>query len=90
MCTLNNNNSYNGATTVTAGTLQLGATFAVPLNSPLTVNSVLDLNNYSPIVDGLSGSGTITSVIGGSPSLTIGNNNGGGTFSGSSAGQESP
>ncbi len=57
---------------------------AVPMQTSLTVNTVsLDLNGFSPTINGLFGTGTITdSVAATTLTLTIGANNGGGSFSG--------
>ncbi len=76
------NNSYGGATTVASGTLQMAQNDAIPTNTALAVNGLLDLNTYSATVDGLSGGGTIVTFAGGSPLLTVGNAGGSGTFSG--------
>ena len=88
MLILGASNAYTGPTTVSGGTLQLGTAGALPTNNELTVNTngVVDLNTDSATVDSLNGGGTITSVAGPAP-LTIGNANGGGTFSGAIAGQ---
>ncbi len=44
---------------------------------------VLDLNSYTATVGALNGNGLIDDVVaGGSPTLTIGNGGGSGTFSG--------
>ncbi len=56
-------NTYSGGTTVSAGTLQLGGTAALPTGQALTVNGgTLDLNGFSLSVAALNGSaGTIQS-----------------------------
>ena len=43
---LSSNNTYTGATTVSAGILQAGSTKRSALNSAFTVNSQLDLNGF--------------------------------------------
>jgi len=78
-------NTYSGATTVSAGTLQLGAGNAIPSGTgkgDVTVNGTLDLNTFSATINGLIGSGTVDTVAGGTPVLTLGSNGDGGTFSG--------
>jgi len=77
-------NTYSGGTTVTAGTLQLGNANAIS-GGGLNVLSggILDLNGFSPTIDGLTGGGLIDNVTaGGTVTLTIGNLGGNGIFSG--------
>jgi fibronectin-binding autotransporter adhesin len=73
-------NTYSN-TTISAGTLQEGVANAIPAYN-VTDNSTLDLNTFSTTIDGLGGSGAVDTVAGGTPTLTIGVNGGGGTFSG--------
>ena len=76
--------SYNGAT-VQAGTLQLGNSAALGLNTgTLTVNGgLLDLHGFSPTVGALAGTGgTIDNLTAKASTLTVGNGGNGGTFSG--------
>ena len=75
-------NTYTGGTTVNAGVLQIGQSNALPANRALTVNGgTLDVNGHNAIVDPFNGSGGVVySSTGGQ--LTLGNMNGGGTFSG--------
>ena len=80
--TLSGPNTYGGATTINAGILRLGGSNVLPDGSSITANGLLDLNTFSDTVNGLSGSGTVDTVAGGAPSLTVGANNAGGTFSG--------
>jgi fibronectin-binding autotransporter adhesin len=78
-------NTYSGATIVGMGTLQLGAADVIPDGSgkgSVTVSGTLDLNTFSETINGLSGAGTIDTVAGGAPTLSVGGGNGGGTFSG--------
>ena len=88
MWTLNAPNTYTGATTVTAGTLQYGAGIANAIPSGpgvgnATVNGTLDVNGNSPTINGLNGSGTVDNTLPGSPvTLTIGGNNANGSFGG--------
>ena len=44
---LSSNNSYSGATTVSAGTLRAGSSTAFSPNSAFTVNAQMDLNGFS-------------------------------------------
>ena len=57
--TLSGANTYTGATTVQAGTLQAGAAGAFSAASATTVDSgaTLDLNGYNQTVSSLSGGG---------------------------------
>ncbi len=78
-------NTYTGGTTINAGTLQLGAANAIPGSAfagDVTVNGTLDLNTFSEALNGLNGSGTVDTVAGGTPTLTVGANGDNGTFSG--------
>lgn len=74
-------NNYTGGTTISAGTVQLGTVGSVPVGL-VTVTGVLDLNSLSDTIDGLAGAGTVQTVAGGTPTLTIGAAGGSGTFSG--------
>jgi len=83
--TLSGVNTYSGNTVVSAGTLKLGSGAAIPSGvskGDVTVNGTLDLNGNSTTVNGLFGSGTITSSQAGSMVLTAGANNRNGTFNG--------
>ena len=78
-------NTYSGNTTVSAGTLQLGAANVIPDGSgkgDVSLTGTLDLNTYSEGINGLSGAGTVTSGASGAVTLTIGNNDATSTFSG--------
>src|SRR5207244_10868492 len=48
----------------------------------VTVTGTLDLNTFSETINGLSGAGIVDTVAGGTPTLTVGNNNATSTFSG--------
>jgi autotransporter-associated beta strand protein len=64
--TLSGSNSYSGDTTISAGTLKLGSASTVPSGSgkgDIIVSGTLDLNGYSPTVNGLSGTGNVTSGV---------------------------
>ena len=81
----NANNNYAGGTTISAGVLQLGVANAIPGNTipgDVTDNATFDLNTYSATINGLNGSGTVDTVAGGTPTLTVGANGNNGTFSG--------
>jgi len=77
-------NTYTGATAITAGTLQLGATNAVPSGSAVTVSggATFDLRGFSDAIGSLAGAGTVTSGAAGAVTLTAGGNNSSTTFSG--------
>ena len=60
---LTGTNTYNGTTTLSSGTLQVGAATAIPATTTLTVNNgVFDLNGNKVTLSNLAGStpGTIT------------------------------
>ncbi|MFA6564785.1 MAG: autotransporter-associated beta strand repeat-containing protein, partial [Verrucomicrobiia bacterium] len=83
--TLSGTNTYGGTTTVGAGTLRLGATNIIPDGSGkgnVSVTGTLDLNTFNETINGLTGAGTVDTVAGGTPTLTVGNNNASSTFSG--------
>src|SRR5881296_980062 len=77
-------NTYTGATAISAGTLQLGATNAVPSGSAVTVSggATFDLRGFSDGIGSLAGAGTVTSGAAGAVTLTAGGNNASTTFSG--------
>jgi phospholipase C len=83
--TLATTNTYTGSTTISAGTLALGASGAIPGgvgNGSVTVNGTLDVAGYSPTVNNLAGTGTVDNVsASGSPVLSV-YDNAGSTFSG--------
>jgi len=82
---LSGSNIYSGGTVVSSGTLKLGAPYAIPggvVGGDVAVNSTLDLNAFNETINGLSGSGIVDTVSGGSPTLTLGENGDGGSFSG--------
>jgi len=76
-------NSYGGGTTLNAGVLQTGHNSALGLPAaPLAVNGgTLDIHGFSLNVGPLIGSGTIDNLSG-NGSLTVGNDDTSGTFSG--------
>ena len=78
---------YTGGTTVNANaTLQLGANNALPYGAGtgnVSVNGTLDLNGQTTTnVNGLSGTGAVTSTAAGTPLLVVGNNAASSTFGG--------
>ncbi|MGB2429232.1 MAG: beta strand repeat-containing protein, partial [Akkermansiaceae bacterium] len=85
----NNLDGFNGAIQINAGRLVFdpgGANDAGSGNSDVTVaaGAELDVRTGALLIDALDGSGTVINSGGnGSNTLSIGNNNGGGTFSGS-------
>jgi autotransporter-associated beta strand protein len=83
--TLSGANTYTGATTVSAGTLQLGtASERISNSSALTVASgaTFDLAGFSETVGSLAGAGTVNSSAAGTLTLTAGADNTSTTFSG--------
>ncbi len=82
---LSSANSYAGNTTISAGTLKLGASNVIPDGTSkgnVTVTGTLDLNTFSETVNGLSGTGVVDTVAGGTPTLTVGSNDVSSTFGG--------
>jgi filamentous hemagglutinin family protein len=72
--TLSNSNTYTGATTINAGTLQLGASNVLSDSTAVNINSsgaVFDLNNFSDTIASLTGASG-SSVALGSGTLTTG------------------
>ncbi len=83
MLTLSGTNSYSGGTTVSAGTLQMGAALALSGNLAVGSGGLLDLNGNSPTVAGLSGAGTVgNNAASSSSTFTVGASNATSTFSG--------
>ena len=77
-------NNYVGTTTISAGTLKLGAAGVIPDASGVTVTGTLDMNTFNETVGSISGAGTINNISGGgTPVLTCGEDNTSTTFSGS-------
>ena len=82
---LSASNSYTGATTVSAGTVQLSGQGSLPAASSVSISSgaTFDLNNNSTTLGSLSGAGNVLIE---SSTLSIGANNVGTTFSGAITG----
>lgn len=78
-------NNYDGTTTVDVATLQLGASEVIP-DGPgkgnVSLSGLIDMNGFSETVNGLTGSGVIDTISGGSSVLTVGNNDQSSTFNG--------
>ena len=66
------NNSYGGATIVSAGTLELGAAAGLPNGTAATVNGTLDLNAFGATVSSLAGIGTVNHSGTGGDTLAVG------------------
>ncbi len=61
--TLSGANSYAGGTTISAGTLRLGNNFGVGAGAVnIASGGSLDLNGYSPTINGLNGSGRVNNT----------------------------
>ncbi len=78
---------YSGDTTVSAGTLQLNNSRALPNGAGkgnVTVNTgaTLAINGVNVGVNGLSGSGTVDNITGTAMTLSVGNNDQTSSFSG--------
>jgi len=86
MLTLSGANTYNGDTTISAGTLKFGAANVIPDGSGkgnVIDNGTLDLGGFSETINGLSGTGTVNNTTGASTyTLTVGNNNATSIFAG--------
>ncbi len=83
--TISGANTYSGDTTVSAGTLKLGAANVIPNGSGkgnVTDNGTLDMGGFNDSINGLSGNGTVDNSGGGTPTLTVGNNNATSVFAG--------
>lgn len=82
----NTGNTFSGGLTVLSGTLQIGADEVIPdgvgKGSVSVTGGTLDLNSHSETINGLSGSGTITSSTAGASTLAIGGNNATSSFDG--------
>jgi autotransporter-associated beta strand protein len=79
------NNSYSGDTTVSAGTLQLGVSGVIPQGAGkgnFILNGTFEMAGFSEALNGLSGTGVVQNTVGGASTVTVGNNNASGTFSG--------
>jgi autotransporter-associated beta strand protein len=79
----NGSNNYGGSTTITEGTLQLGAA-AIPASSALIVGAAgtFNMNSFSETVGSLAGEGIVTNRHSTGVTLTIGANNTNTSFTG--------
>lgn len=79
-------NTYAGNTTISAGTLRLGAANVIPDgagNGNVALAGTLDLNGNSETINGLTGAGAVdNSAASTTSTLTVGGNNQGSTFTG--------
>jgi autotransporter-associated beta strand protein len=82
---LNSVCSYTGGTTISNGVLRIGISLptGTAIAESLTNYGTLDLNGNSPVISVLNGTGIVDTISGGSPTLTIGDQNVNGSFSGS-------
>ena len=83
--TLSGANTHAGDTTISTGTLKLGAANVIPDGSGkgnVSLSGTLDMATFSETINGLSGAGTVDNSAAGTPTLTIGGNNAGSSFSG--------
>ncbi|MGB7347142.1 MAG: autotransporter-associated beta strand repeat-containing protein, partial [Pirellulaceae bacterium] len=73
---LGGTNTYGGQTTVNSGTLRIGSTGAIPIDSRLSLagNGTVELNGFDTAVGSLLGDAT-TNVNLGSNTLTVGGDN---------------
>jgi autotransporter-associated beta strand protein len=79
-------NTYAGGTVVSNGTVRIGANNAVSSTGAGDVAiyspGSLDLNGFNNTINGFSGDGAVDVTSGGASTLTVGNNNNNGSFSG--------
>jgi autotransporter-associated beta strand protein len=80
--TLSGPNTYSGATTISAGTLQVGAANAIPSTTDVTDNGTLDLAGNADTIGALAGSGAVLDSNATGATLTVGATGNNGTFSG--------
>ncbi len=83
--TLTGSNTYSGATTLSAGTVQLGVNGALPAKTTLTVNGTLDMHGCSNTIGTLSGNGAVVNLPAGG-GLTLDNLGVWGNYSGTISG----
>jgi autotransporter-associated beta strand protein len=82
---LTNVNTYDGATTVAAGTLRVGVANAIPDGvgkGNVTVDGTLDVNGIAETINGLSGGGIVDNIPAAATTLSVGNGDANGTFTG--------
>lgn len=69
---LSGNNAYTGGTTISAGTLRLGAANVIPDGvgkGGVSLAGTLDLNGFPEIINGLAGSGTVDNTAASTPAV---------------------
>ncbi|TAL04376.1 MAG: hypothetical protein EPO07_05185 [Verrucomicrobia bacterium] len=89
--TLTAANTYTNGTSMSAGTIKLGNVSGVPGgaglgNVNMGTNTTLDLNGFSPVLNGLNATpttATVDSSSGGAVTLTLGSSGAFGTYNGS-------
>ena len=82
---VNQTNNYSGNTVISNGTMRLAGVNVIPGGSgkgDVAVNGTLDLNGHNELINGLSGSGTVDTVAGGTPTLTVGSSGSSTVFNG--------
>ncbi len=83
--TLTGANTYSGDTVISEGTLEAGSEGAIPSGAGrgnVQVDDTLDLAGYDVTLNGLSGSGTVTTSSSETSTLTVGANDQTSTFDG--------
>jgi len=75
-------NNWSGPTTVNSFSLKVGADGVIPDSSSVFVATTLDINGHTEAIDGLNGPGFVDTTVTGPAALTVGANNGSGSFSG--------
>ena len=83
---LNNANPYTGTTIISSGVLTVGNNLALQSSTAVVNAGTLNVNGgggISPFIGGLSGTGVVDTLSGGTPTLSVGSNNVSSTFNGS-------
>lgn len=79
-------NTYSGGTLITNGAIKIGIDNALPSTGSGDVTNlspaIIDVSGFADTIGALNGSGTVDVTGGGTSTLTIGNNDNSGTFSG--------
>ena len=78
--------AYGGPTVIASGSLlEVSLANVLPRGATagdVSVNGTFDLNTYSQTINGLAGNGTVATVAGGTPTLTVGDNDRDSAFDG--------
>ncbi len=85
MVTVATANTYSGDTLINKGTFRLGAANVIPDGAGkgnVVLGGTLDLAGFAETINGLNGSGNITNSAATATTLTLGNNNQSGVFTG--------